>query len=117
MIDQRIRIERAEKKDFSACRPINFLYSEPTIEMLCWYYERDNLQVIGYDDIDERTSVVQLAETIDGYIKEMSITMGQTIKRQIYRQYMFYHPLVAKNIEIPQGSNEKTYRGGICHDL
>lgn len=108
MTDQKIRIERVGESGFSTCRPINFLYSEPTIEMLCWYYERDGVQLIGYDDIDERTSVVQLAETVNSnYIKETSITIGQTIKRQICRQYMFYHPSVAKNIGVPQGSNER----------
>lgn len=86
--------------------------------MLCWYYEKDGVRLVGYDDIDERTSIVQLEETInDNYIKETSITIGQNIKRQICQQYMFYHPHVAKNIEVPQGSNDRTYKGGICRDL
>lgn len=110
MIADKIRIERAGEKYPPACRPINFLYpvSEPTIEMIGWYYEKEGVQLIGYDDIDERTSIVQLEESLNGeYIKEVTITIGQSIKQQIFRQYMFYHPSVAKNIGAPQGCNGK----------
>lgn len=110
MTADRIRIERVGEIYSPTCRPINFLhsYTEPTIEMLCWYYEKEGVQLVGYDNIDERTSVVQLEETTGSkYIKEVTITIGQTIKRQIIHQYMFYHPLVAKNVGNPQGCNGK----------
>lgn len=95
MSNTAVRIERAGGNGLSACRPTNFLYagSEPTIEMLCWYYEKDGVQLVGYDNIDDRTSVVQLEETLsENYIKEVTITIGQNIKRQICQQYLFYHP-------------------------
>lgn len=107
----KVRIERVgEEKRSPTCHSINFLhlYTEPTIEMLRWFYEKEGVQLIGYDDVDERTSIVQLEETMDGkYIKEVTITIGQNIKRQIFQQYMFYHPSVAKNVDNPQGCNGK----------
>lgn len=101
MTDGNARVGQTGNRNFSVCHPTNFLYSytEPTIEMLRWYYENEGTRLIGYDDIDERTSIVQLEETINkDYIKEVTITIGQNIKRQICRQYMYYHPLVAKNV-------------------
>lgn len=110
MTTDKVRIERVGGNQPPTCRSINFLYlqPEPTIEMICWYYEKEGVQLIGYDDVDERTSIVQLEETVDNkYIKETTITIGPSIKRQIFNQYMFYHPSVAKNIGTPQGCNGK----------
>jgi hypothetical protein len=62
--------------------------TEPTMEMITWFYADGATKDIFYDPIDDRTGVVTIVEEFT----ERSITIGLSQKREIIHSFLFYHP-------------------------
>lgn len=80
---------------FAPLRPMRrsrIFCKEPTFEMIEWFYETENISVIHYEVIDDRTAIVYVVERIDKYQLSKSFTIGRSQRDHIYRNYTFYHP-------------------------
>ena len=71
----------------------NFLsiLSEPTYEMVRWYYSTPVTETVNYRRIDDKCSVVEIVDRYGDDIKTRSITIGKQEKRTICTNYLFYH--------------------------
>lgn len=76
-----------------SCNHGNFLHcsGDPTPEMFQWYYGTSSTTIVNVEDIDDRISIISVCEVINGIEKIKSFTIGNSTKREIYRNYMFYH--------------------------
>lgn len=72
-------------------RSENFL-SEPTFEMIQWYYDTDHTAVMDYETYDDRVLVIHMLEYGSSYEKTRTISIGPKEKKEICRHYFFYHP-------------------------
>lgn len=76
-----------------SCKETDFLYKsgEPTPEMIRWYFSTPSTKTIDICNMDDRTMIISICETFNGRELIKSFTIGNTIKREIYRNYMFHH--------------------------
>lgn len=74
------------------CRSEHFL-SEPSPDMVAWYYGDSTTTSVYYEDLDDRTSLVTIVETSGNRCTSSSFTIGNNQKRQICQSYQFYHPI------------------------
>ena len=72
-------------------RSENFL-SEPTFEMIQWYYDSDSVCVLDYEPYDDRVSLVDILEYGNTFERRRTISIGLKEKAEICRNYLFYHP-------------------------